>query len=147
MILLNICLFRLINQVSLNIYILNSSYELHSNKKCNSVSINRMPRLKRKVQYLYSLSIFVWRPFSIIKSWFEHLNLAITLLNSYGMSRNKYRSVSQSVLYSRYDSALLEVPNFSNQFCLQQSYTLSVKSLIKVSGFPISCQIQAYPKP
>ena len=32
MILLKVCLFRLINQVSLNIYILNSSYALHSNK-------------------------------------------------------------------------------------------------------------------
>ena len=141
MIVLNVCLFCLIKQVSLNISILNS------NKKCNSVSITRMPLLKHKVQlYLYSLSIFVWRTFSIIKSWFEHLNFAITLLNSYGMTRNKYRSIYKSDLYSRYDSALLEAPNFSNQFCLQQSFTLSVKSLIKVSGFLTSCEIQAYPK-
>ena len=82
MILLKVYLFRLINQVSLNISFLNPSYALHSNKKCNSVSITRMPLLKHKVQYLYSLSIFVWRPFSIIKSWFEHLNLANTLLKT-----------------------------------------------------------------
>ena len=106
-----------------------------------------MSLLKHKIQYLYFLSIFVCRPLSVIKSWFEHLTLAIAFLNSYGMPRNKYRSVSKSVLYSRYDSALLEVFSFSNQFCLQQSFTISVRSRIKFSGFPISCEIQAYPKP
>ena len=69
------------------------------------------------IQIPESLSTLICRPFSIMRSWLEHLDMI--RLYVYGNDTHKYLSGLSSVLYSLYAKAFGEELMSANKLCVE----------------------------